>query len=263
MNLKGGLGNMLFQIAATLSFSIDKGVDASFPNLMSHLDYLNNDGSYNPKLKHSLEYLFLFDKLLTKKPPQDIKTYHYPFHYDDKIPEGNEFIIDGFFQSEKYFKKNEKKIKEILTVPKNVLDIINSKYKSILDLETTAVHIRRGDYLNYQKYHPTQSLEYYKKSMDLLNNTEKFIIFSDDIEWCKLNFIGDKYCFIENEKDYVELYLMSMCNNVITCNSSFSWWGAWLNNNNNKIIIGPKIWFGENYSSYISEDILPDEWIKI
>jgi len=261
-NLKGGLGNMMFQIAATLSMAIDKGVDASFPNLMSQLIYLNNDSSHNSKLKHSVEYLSLFDKLLTEQPPHGLKTYRYPLHYDSTIPEGNEFIIDGFFQSEKYFKKNEKKIKEILTVPKNVLDVINIKYKLLLELKTTAIHVRRGDYLKFPKHHPTQPVEYYKKSIELLNNTEKFIIFSDDIEWCKSNFIGDEYYFIENEKDYVELYLMSMCNNVITSNSSFSWWGAWLNNNTDKIIVGPNIWFGVN-TNYISKDILPKEWIKL
>ena len=261
-NLKGGLGNMMFQIAATLSMAIDKGVDASFPNLMTQLIYLNNDNTHNSKLKHSIEYLSLFDKLLTEQPPQGLKTYRYPLHYDSTIPEGNEFIIDGFFQSEKYFKKNEKKIKEILTVPKNVLDVINIKYKLLLELKTTAIHVRRGDYLKFPKHHPTQSVEYYKKSIELLNNTEKFIIFSDDIEWCKSNFIGDEYYFIENEKDYVELYLMSMCNNVITSNSSFSWWGAWLNNNTDKIIVGPNIWFGVN-TNYISKDILPKEWIKL
>ena len=261
-NLKGGLGNMMFQIAATLSMAIDKGVDASFPNLMSQLININNDSFHNSKLKHSIEYLSLFDKLLTEQPPQGLKTYRYPFHYDSTIPEGNEFIIDGFFQSEKYFKKNEKKIKEVLTVPKNVLDVINIKYKLLLELKTTAIHVRRGDYLKFPKHHPTQSVEYYKKSIELLNNTEKFIIFSDDIEWCKSNFIGDEYYFIENEKDYVELYLMSMCNNVITSNSSFSWWGAWLNNNTDKIIVGPNIWFGVN-TNYISKDILPKEWIKL
>jgi len=261
-HLKGGLGNMIFQIAATLSMAIDKGVDASFPNLMSQLININNDSFYNSKIKHSIEYLSLFDKLLTEQPPQGLKTYRYPFHYDSTIPEGNEFIIDGFFQSEKYFKKNEKKIKEILTVPKNVLDIINIKYKLLLELKTTAIHVRRGDYLKFPKHHPTQSVDYYKKSIELLNNTEKFIIFSDDIEWCKSNFIGDEYYFIENEKDYVELYLMSMCNNVITSNSSFSWWGAWLNNNNDKIIIGPNIWFGINVND-TSKDILPKEWIKL
>ena len=261
-NLKGGLGNMMFQIAATLSMAIDKGVDASFPNLMSQLININNDSFHNSKLKHSIEYLSLFDKLLTEQPPQGLKTYRYPFHYDSTIPEGNEFIIDGFFQSEKYFKKNEKKIKEILTVPKNVLDVINIKYKLLLELKTTSIHVRRGDYLKFPKHHPTQPVEYYKKSIELLNNTEKFIIFSDDIEWCKSNFIGDEYYFIENEKDYVELYLMSMCNNVITSNSSFSWWGAWLNNNTDKIIVGPNIWFGVN-TNYISKDILPKEWIKL
>ena len=94
-------------------------------------------------------------------------------------------------------------------------------------------------------------------------DTEIFVVFSDDIKWCKENFIGNNFYFVENEKDYIEMYLMSSCNNNIISNSSFSWWSAWINENENKKIIGPKNWFGPSLSNISDRDIIPLEWIKI
>jgi hypothetical protein len=261
----GGLGNMLFQIAAAKSFAISKNTKASFYNLKEHLAYLNADRQYNPKLNYSHEYLKLdiFNNLICE-PPINTKKYTFPFHYEDIQLEGDNILIYGFFQSEKYFKKHEKEIKEDFKVTDDVLKIITEKYSNLLNQKTTSIHVRRGDYVNHPNHHPTQSIEYYNKSIELLKNeTEKYIVFSDDIEWCKKNFIGDKFIFIENEKDYVELYLMSMCQNNIISNSSFSWWGAWLNNNKNKTVIGPKIWFGNSLSFHNINDILPENWIKL
>lgn len=257
--LKGGLGNIMFQIAATISMAVDKGVEASFPNLMGQLQAIDNDRHFNPTLRHSIEYMCIFDGLLTNPPPPGLKTYPYPFHYDPMIPEETDFIIDGFFQSEDYFKHNEVKVREVLGVPKKVSEIIESKYRSLFNVRTTGIHVRRGDYLRYQSHHPTQSLQYYEKGIQLFNDTEKFIIFSDDIGWCKENFIGDQYFFVEGEKDYVEIYLMSMCDNVITSNSSFSWWGAWLNDNDT--MVGPNLWFGPAIT-FSDKDIIPKTWTK-
>lgn len=92
--------------------------------------------------------------------------------------------------------------------------------------------------------------------------TDLFIVFSDDIEWCEENLPKDNFYYIKNEKDYIELYLMSMCNNNITCNSSFSWWGAWLNKKEDKKVIGPKIWFGSAIN-HNTDDIIPQSWIKL
>ena len=108
----------------------------------------------------------------------------------------------------------------------------------------------------------------YDKPSRTIKEIDKDLVFSDDIKWCKENFIGDKFLFIEEDRDYIELFLMSQCNHNIIANSSFSWWGAWLNKNENKIVVAPSKWFGEN-SEYIKQegindkDILPKSWIKI
>jgi hypothetical protein len=262
-NLKGGLGNMLFQIAASVSISIDKNTDCSFPNLEEHLNYMNLDSIHNPKLNHAFEYRNILSKCLTKKPTEYLETIKYPFTFSNIETKSDSFFIDGFFQSEKYFSHNRNKIIEFLKCPSDINKIILDKYSDLLNLKSTSIHVRRGDYLNLSDYHIVQDINYYIDSINMLSNdTESFIVFSDDINWCKENLNFDNLIFIENEKDYIELYLMSKCKNNIISNSSFSWWGAWLNENVNKKVIAPKKWFGSKIKEDDS-DIIPEDWIKI
>ena len=85
------------------------------------------------------------------------------------------------------------------------------------------------------------------------------MVFSDDLDWCKETFLGNRFTFISGNRDYQDLFLMSMCKNNIIANSSFSWWGAWLNTNLNKKVIAPKKWFGPQLS-LSSDDIYPNTW---
>lgn len=261
-NLKGGLGNMMFQIAAIKSIAIDNYTECSFPNLYKHLKYLNQDKTYNPKLNHSFEYKGMFKHLKTEQATCT-KNLTYPFEYVDiKLP-NSDIILNGFFQSEKYFIHNREAVIEFMKPPQEVFDIIQEKYGTYLVNKTTAIHIRRGDYVNHQSHHPIQTLEYYIRGVETVkSNTSLYLIFSDDIKWCRDNLKIDNSIYIENEKDYIELYLMSLCDNNIISNSSFSWWGAWLNNNTNKIVVGPKKWFGSAIKHNTS-DILPESWIKL
>jgi len=259
-NLKGGLGNMLFQIAATKSLSIDNGVDCSFPNLQHHLNYLNNDMSYNPKLKYSFDYNIIFNNLKSINPKTN-KTINFPFHYHNAQLPNEDIMINGFFQSEKYFLHNRKSILEFFNF--NEIDKkVRDKYKSLLEGKLTSIHVRRGDYVTHPNHHPVQTIEYYNKSVEIIDNDNTIVVFSDDIEWCKKNFDIDNIIYIENEKDYIEMYLMSLCDNNIISNSSFSWWGAWLNTNENKTVIAPNKWFGSAINEN-TDDIIPKGWIKI
>ena len=260
-NLKGGLGNMLFQIAETKSLSIDNNTECSFPNIREHLNYLNKEKIHNPKLSHSLDYLYIIKDIKNCKP-KNVKKIVYPFNFVKLENITCDVLIDGFFQSEKYFLHNRNKILEMFDFVKSHNNLIK-KYNNIFNEKTTSIHVRRGDYLKFPNIHLEQKIEYFNKSIDLLKDkTEIFVIFSDDISWCKKNLNIKNSIYIENEKDYNELYLMSICNNNIITNSSFSWWGAWLNKNKDKIVIAPKNWFG-NGVKYKSDDIIPKKWIKI
>lgn len=265
--LKGGLGNMMFQIFATQCMALDRNTKCSFPNLHNLLSYLDIEKTFNPDFNHSQEYLehLTFLRKLDITPPQKkLQVINYPFEYSVLDLPTEDFILDGFFQSEKYFAHHRNKILEWCKISKYIQNIIETKYHDILPRKTTSIHVRRGDYLRFSNHHTVQQLEYFNNSIEILkNDTEIFVIFSDDIKWCKENFIGDNFLFIENEKDYVEIYLMSKCKNHIISNSSFSWWSAWLNENENKKVIGPKNWFGPSLSHVSDKDIIPSEWIKI
>lgn len=173
--------------------------------------------------------------------------------------------IEGYFQSEKYFKNYRKEILELFEIQIETKNKLISLYPFVFDEnDLCSIHIRRGDYLHLQNHHPVISIDYYKKAIEYFDKKTKFIIFSDDISWCgeNFNFIENKV-FIHSLEDYEELYLMSYCKNNIIANSSFSWWGGWLNNHEDKIIIAPKVWFGDSYSSYKTDDLIPENWIKI
>jgi len=264
LKLKGGLGNMLFQIAAGYSFAIKNNTELCFINLEEHLEYLNNDSTHQVNLKHAFEYLKLnqfSNKKTVNKQPQKYTVSSFPFEYFNLIPK-NDSLIEDFFQSEKYFLDNEKAIKNDFKATDEIKEMLN-KF-DFFSYRTTAIHVRRGDYINFNQFHHVQSIEYYQKAIDLTKDfTEKFIIFSDDIQWCKNNFKGNKFIFIENQKDYIELYMMANCQNNIISNSSFSWWAAWLNENKNKVIIAPQKWFGPALNYLSEKDIIPEQWIKI
>jgi hypothetical protein len=143
---------------------------------------------------------------------------------------------------------------------------------------SVSLHVRRGDYAGNSIF-GSASQEYYKKGVDYIRqhvDNPHFFIFSDEIEWCRKNLSIDKATFIDwNKKDdsYKDLWLMSNCKNHVMANSTFSWWGAWLDNNPVKIVTAPKQWFKRNYNNdrtpmyparyYNSKDIIPSGWITL
>ena len=157
--------------------------------------------------------------------------------------------IDHYFQDPKFFKEHEDE----------VLEIFRQGIPSETDM--VAIHVRRGDYLNVSsRVHPTLLIKYYEDALSHLSNDMKVLIFSDDLKWCKENFIDDRYVFID-EIDYISIYLMSKMKYHIIANSSFSWWGAWMSEYEDKIIITPKMWFGKN--TMYDGDLIPENWIRI
>jgi len=251
---------MLFQIATTKAYAIDAGVEASFPNLSIQMKIINDDSVYNPSIKHGFEYEKIFSEL-NRDEPTNPTLIKFPFQYIDYNVIDNS-IIDGFFQSEKYFNHHRKEILKLFEIPDSVKNTIYEKYGNILNGKTTSLHVRRGDYVRHPNHHPTCSLEYYREAISKVDGDTTLVIFSDDIGWCQEHLNYNNSIYIENEKDYIELYLMSFCDNNIIANSSFSWWGAWLNKNDNKIVVGPKAWFGSAIN-HDTSDIIPESWITI
>lgn len=159
-----------------------------------------------------------------------------------------DFYLQGTFQSEKYFADIRKSLLREFT-PKNKIRI-SRRLKEILENEeTVSLHIRRGD---YAKLNHALNIYYYQRAMKKMEETiatPYYLIFSDDIAWVKENLdIGARNIIVNEEgglKDYEELMIMTKCRHNIISNSTFSWWGAWLNQNPEKMVIAPKVWFGE------------------
>ena len=209
-------------------------------------------------------------KLIYKIQFNVIREPHFHF-YSIVLKAKDNVYIEGYWQSEKYFKDIEAVIRREFTV-KNELQGKNKEVaQQILDTLSVAIHIRRGDYISNPltaKLHNTCSLEYYQQAINIFVGKVKdphFFIFSDDPAWLQKNMVLQYPITHVNhnkaDKDCEDLRLMSMCKHNIIANSSFSWWGAWLNNNPDKIVVAPKKWFNDD--SYNTKDLLPESWIKI
>lgn len=227
------LGNQLFQLSTAISLAEDNMDTVAFP-----------EWKYSQHFKHDFS-----------PAVDEIEFTHTQngFHYTP-IKYHQNMAIDGYFQSEKYFVNNKSIIKKTF------------EFKSILKLDeqdVCGVHVRRGDYLNYPNHHPTKDISnYYGEAMDviskMLGTKPKFLIFSDDIEWCKKEF-GDECLYSENRTEIEDIQLMTQCKYMIIANSSYSWWGAWLGNP--EIVIAPRDWFGDAYAFWNTSDLIPSRWI--
>jgi len=264
--LEAGLGNQLFSLFAGISKAIDE----------------NRDFTVYPIYNTFRKFFFsnFFKSLVFKVEPMPSISqndiYNEPsFHYNP-IP-NNRRLIKGYFQSPKYFHHNRDKII-------NILEINNYLDKNKLNFKAIAIHLRFGDFTFNQGNHIVLKPDYFINGInEIINRLKernedyrdyKFIVFgekedNDLIEeyikvfYNKINFIKF-YDLYNNLTNYEELCYMSSCSHFIIANSTFSWFGAYLSNNPNKIVICPKKWFGINLININNtKDLYLDEWIKI
>jgi hypothetical protein len=199
------------------------------------------------------------------------------FVFDPEISNlpDNTFLC-GYWQSEKYFKDIEDIIRRELSLKETLTEKSEAFARRISTAKNTvSLHIRRGDYVTDVKtnnYLGLCSLEYYRECISILVNkfgSLNVFVFSDDTSWAKENLsyatpTPVNFYFVDHngiEYAYEDMYLMSICEHNIIANSSFSWWGAWLNMNKNKIVFAPKNWI--NDESFTALDIIPDNWYRI
>jgi hypothetical protein len=290
VELIGGLGNQMFQYATAKALSLHRNeallLDSRlFDNYKLHsysLKHFNIDASVvknDVPLKDRSIPKKIIDKLLEKA---DALTLHNRIFknyqekellFDENLFKTNKknIYLKGYFQSEKYFLKYQDEIRkdfEIVTPhKKETADML----KIITAENSVSIHIRRGDYIsnpNANAVHGTCNLEYYHRAIEIMRekvNNPVFFIFSDDIDWAKenLNIENTMYFvdFTDASTNYEDIKLMSSCKHNIIANSSFSWWGAWLNRNKNKNVIAPSRWFSTDMLN--SKDIIPESWMKI
>jgi len=279
VKLMGGLGNQMFQYAAARGLSDETiYLDLSFLDRYSQstesftarkyeLDLFGNlkakklNGFIARILCHTGRFAFL--KIFLPKRWNNFTVIG--DNTIEVIDSKKNYILDGYFQNEQLFKEKSISIKQEFIFPTETDNLASLSNQVKNKHNSVAIHVRRGDYLkpNIGKHHPVLDIEYYKKAIEYINSKIKnpfFYIFSDDPIWCESNFtfLNFGYKIIEKRyTDWESMYLMSVCKHNIIANSSFSWWGAWLNKHEIKIVIAPKFWFPK-LQNPASED-----WIKI
>jgi len=280
IKIKGGLGNQLFQYAFARFLSLQKDIEVKIDNGIN----TNKNDTYR---QYSLNN---FNITLSLASREEVLKAKYPLGiiskiwritkikilkvhnvgWNKNIINSKESYMDGYWQSYKYLDP----IRSILLKEISLKEPIKNKYKELLNqisnTDSVSIHIRRGDYVNDPKTkaaHYTFGLEYYQEAVKIIAGkipAPTFFVFSDDIEWVKKNFksiFPTIYVSNAQIKDHEELMIMCECKNNIIANSSFSFWGAWLNKNPNKIVIAPKKWNNIYPKKY--KDLLPKEWIQI
>lgn len=232
--LIGGIGNQLFQSAMIYSHS-----------KKHHVNYFIPETVINPHVPNKPAYKF--PGFVYSNQPHNLEEYkEKSFHYEE-IPPLDNVCFNGYWQSWKYFDEYRDELLEALGFP----------YKA--DESHVAIHARRGDYLQFPNHHPTVTPEYLAKAIRFMRQRGyfQFKVFSDDIDWCKQT-LGDSknFTYVEGQDEIQDLIDMSCCAHQICSNSSYSWWGFYLNQNKNKIGIMPKKWFGPALNHDISDLIL-------
>ncbi len=280
VKLGGGLGNQLCQYACGRSLSIKN-------KEILKLDIEAYTAS-NPRA-YGLGFFNIFESIAK---PEETRKLRLPFGFVSRcirsfkvrilrehnigfIPEilelKGDVYLEGYWKNEKYFLDIKETIRKEFTL-RNPFSKTAQGIKDSIFVETcpVSIHVRRGDYVKdakTAKYHGVCSTEYYRDAFAYISlrvPISRVFIFSDDIEWSKNNMTFDfPVTFVSQEgvSDYEELILMSYCKHNIIANSTFSWWGAWLNMNEDKIVVAPMRWLAKTGNDYYEE--IPPTWIKL
>ena len=247
-DMKGRTGNNLFQIAAAEALARRVGTSAAFDLSRNHLrtTLLRN-------VAHISNYA---------------ATNHFiqsGFGYRE-MPLKDDLRLTGWFQSEKYFLDFSDHIGDLFHLDEGDIQKIRGVFGPIMDGNvTTAMHVRRGDYVHFPDKHPICGMEYYTNAMDYLRETgkeNKFILVSDDMKWVRENFKGDDILYSPFNDILMDLTLMTCMDNNIIANSTFSWWGAYLNRTPSKKVVAPLRWFGDR-GPQERDDIVPANWTRL
>ena len=280
MKIWGGLGNQLFQYALGRKLSLAKNIELKLDTSQYRTDTRRHYDIHRFNIAGSLSNRIELAKFKFFNVFDSSKPYYkrhvvqeQGFFFDPNIFNvSNNSYIQGYWQSEKYFKDIENIIRKDITLKEpqdqKYLDIL---YK-IRNSNSVSLHVRRADYLSARntKIFAKCSPDYYKQAVEIIANRvgePKLFIFSDEIDWVKKNlsfpfqveYVSANKYFADY--DCQELTLMSACKHNVTANSSFSWWGAWLNSNLQKIVVIPDKWVVDTKRE--AKDVVPDSWIRL
>jgi hypothetical protein len=286
--LMGGLGNQMFQYAAgrRLAYITNQEIkiDVDF--------FTTKQGKDITKRNYELSGFNIVEDFATKKEIRKFKNIitlairkFFPgwtanpyvkekqFQIDPTLLSlKREVYIEGHWISEGYFHDITPIIRQDFKFKREIPHQANSIHLKIRACNSICIQVRRGDYITNKKVanvHQTTSLDFFKRAIEIIKSKVPypvFFIFSDDPEWCEENFRElENVCFVEREfptgstTNYLQL--MASCKHFIISNSTFAWWGAWLSDWTEKIVIAPKKWVNDD--QVVTDDVYPTSWIKI
>lgn len=260
--IKGGLGNQMFQ------YAYGKVLSERYQQpLLLDLSFYDKESVYR---SYALDKLGIHETLVNEKPKK-IKISLWkkllPLNLlllRSGLPPLGTLYLDGYWQSESYFGNQPGLVRSLFTFPEPPADL----KKQVLSTDSVAVHVRRGDYVNIPRRHICH-LDYFARGMNEVRRqlpSAKFFIFSDDLPWCKetlLKEFPDAVLVSGCQSDLEEMHLMACCKHIIISNSSFSWWGAWLQEKPGKLVISPDRWIDDekmNRQFMMEDKIIPARW---
>lgn len=286
--LKGGLGNQMFQYAVgrqlAHTHNTELKMDISAYNYDGPLEYALGPFNVNTTFATEDEIARLkevkasgFEKFVhgllhkSEMRSESFVRFNKAHFNPDILRQPNNVYIEGYYNSEKYFIQIEQVIRDEFSFKEPP----DGKNKEVADMiaecNAVSLHIRRGDYVADSTKHTSHGfcgLEYYSRSIEMLLekvDEPTFFVFSDSADWCRENLkIDQKVVYVDhNDMDtcHEDMRLMSLCRHNIIANSTFSWWGAWLNDNPEKIVFTPKNWFVRPDKD--CSDIVPSGWYRV
>lgn len=279
IKLSGGLGNQMFEYALYQSLKA-KGKEVKIddtsdyraadrrPMQLGILGAQYERAAEEEIVQYTDSSMKMTDRIRRKLTGRKTLAYREKdMEYDPEVFERDPVYLEGFFQSEKYFADVRQEVRNSFTFPDLKLTENYRNYlKMIEDANAVSIHVRRGDYLAASHngiYEGICTVDYYERAIAYIRERcpdAVFFLFTNDVEWTKQNLSGDGRIIVEGgteDTGYMEMYLMSRCRHHIIANSSFSWWGAWLNDSKEKIVAAPSRWLnGKECRDIYTEDMV-------
>ena len=273
LGCNGRLGNQMFQYAALRGIADKRGYEWKIPPE----DYQH---TANYGLFETFEMSNVKEENIGFVNGQSVQENDHCFISEFFTECPDDISLDGFFQTEKYFNHISDQIRQDYTFKKGYLEPCK-QYIDSLDKPPIFLHVRQADNIGREQFHPILPISYFEECLQEFPEDTPCFVFTDDLAWCKSQdyFKQDRFLFNENVQRYsyvsmdglgkmqntllpqVDLCLMSLCSGAIIANSSFSWWGAWLQNDRGKVIApDPKKWFGTSMTHLDTSDIIPERW---
>jgi len=263
LGLNGRFGNQLFQFSGTIGIAEKNGFDVTFPTNRNGQRQSLSDGNNFIARVDIVNCFDINPKYFKDGVWVNNRRVERHFHFDETLMSvGDDTNIDGYLQTEKYFLHCKEKILGLLKFKEHIREVAMS-YLPEVDNRLVSVHVRRKDYLTIPDVHPFVGLYYLQRAMAEFDDVH-FMICSDDYDWCNGQWGEVDNCtVVKSPSHFIDFCILSMCDDHIISNSSFSWWSSYLSESEDKRVIAPSTWFGPRYAGYNTNDIYREEMKRL